>query len=417
MTYFELLKTSLRSVGELLQGIHKARKGQIECALVLAERVLERCWEQLHHGDWKLVSQVWRELYGWAAYLKGYCLMSEGQYELSLMALDRALIMGGPDLACRPHMEPLLSQAQRLLFHSSQETDTSSTTGKKPRLEKPTQDVEYHLSTTSQSTIATKKVANEQAKKNEDGEPHTSKVVKCREVRQVRRYHFPSIEKFRRIMEAGEPAVITGTMSHWPAMNERAWKNLTYLKRVAGYRTVPIEVGKHYLDQSWTQKLVTLNEFIDQYVLSSSQTKGYLAQVQLFDLIPELYKDIQTPDYCALGEGNTFKVQAWFGPEGTVSPLHYDPYHNLLAQVVGTKRVRLFSPAQSKYLAPHQSKLLYNTSQIDIENADTTKYPLFTKTCCEECVLSPGEMLYIPSLYWHHVRSLEISFSVSFWWD
>lgn len=76
---------------------------------------------------------------------------------------------------------------------------------------------------------------------------------------------------------------------------------------------------------------------------------AYLAQHQLFDQIPPLRRDVITPDYCALmladeedeAGAESVAINAWFGPGGTVSPLHNDPFHNLLAQVVGRKRVRL----------------------------------------------------------------------------
>lgn len=84
---------------------------------------------------------------------------------------------------------------------------------------------------------------------------------------------------------------------------------------------------------------------------------GYLAQHQLLEQIPELRSDLVTPDYCALlldvdeegGEeennarsssavaprADEVLVNAWLGPVGTVSPLHHDPYYNLLAQTAG----------------------------------------------------------------------------------
>lgn len=49
--------------------------------------------------------------------------------------------------------------------------------------------------------------------------------------------------------------------------------------------------------------------------------------------ISELRKDICVPDYCFAGGGELRPLNAWFGPAGTVTPLHHDPHHNILAQV------------------------------------------------------------------------------------
>jgi lysine-specific demethylase 8 len=129
------------------------------------------------------------------------------------------------------------------------------------------------------------------------------------------------------------------------------------------------------------------------------------------------------PDYCALeveedeeeeDEGHVI-LHAWFGPGGTVSPTHIDPYHNLLAQVVGSKAVRLFAPSQSPYLYAHEG-LMNNNSQVDPKRPDLARFPLFAQARSQRCVLERGEMLYIPPLWWHFIESLEVSFSVSFWW-
>ena len=144
---------------------------------------------------------------------------------------------------------------------------------------------------------------------------------------------------------------------------------------------------------------------------------GYLAQHQLFEQIPELAEDIDTPPYCSLGDGAEQQTNAWFGPPNTVSPLHHDPHHNLLAQALGYKYVRLYAPAETPRLYVHGERLLCNTSQADIGNLDLARFPLLAAAAFQDVLLRPGDMLYIPPGHWHYVRALTASFSVSFWWS
>lgn len=133
-----------------------------------------------------------------------------------------------------------------------------------------------------------------------------------------------------------------------------------------------------------------------------------------------------TPDYCTLqrtatddddsADDDDIAVNVWFGPQGTVSPLHFDPKDNLLCQVVGKKYLRLYAPSESAKLYPVEG-LLSNTSQVDVEDPDLANFPQFASANYLDCVLDEGEMLYIPPRYWHFVRSLSTSISVSFWWS
>jgi ribosomal protein L16 Arg81 hydroxylase len=51
---------------------------------------------------------------------------------------------------------------------------------------------------------------------------------------------------------------------------------------------------------------------------------------------------------------------------------------------------------------------------IDAEQPDYNKYPLYQKATVIECDVLPGEIIFMPVGWWHHVRSLDICISMSF---
>ncbi|KAI8643233.1 hypothetical protein BD408DRAFT_475466 [Parasitella parasitica] len=220
------------------------------------------------------------------------------------------------------------------------------------------------------------------------------------------------------------PLIISkGVIDHWQAFGQHPWSSMNYLKSIAADRVVPVEIGSQYTDANWSQKMMRFSDFINQHILRQDGAPAYLAQHDVFYQIPQLEKDIVVPDYCyiepKLSELYTARPDdviknAWFGPKGTVSPLHQDPYHNLLCQVVGSKYLRLISPVQSDLVYAREG-LMTNTSQVDIADIDFNRFPRFTDVDYVDCILQEGQVLYIPPKWWHYVKSLETSFSVSLW--
>ncbi|RVX67726.1 hypothetical protein B0A52_07849 [Exophiala mesophila] len=318
----------------------------------------------------------------------------------------------------------------------------------------------------------------------------------------ISRCKTPSLALFEKHMnEQRQPLILEGTMEHWPALQR--WKLIPYWlhQTIQGRRLVPIEIGRSYTDDDWGQKIVPFKKFLDDFILpkpedsdQSSQDRqtGYLAQHNLLQQIPSLRNDIAIPDYCYLdapgpepgtpvalskarqsGEkdkhdhptsdtadnstskdtdvedlGSDIQMNIWFGPAWTISPLHHDPYHNILCQVVGKKYLRLYAPQHSKSLfprpkdepAPHISQKEFsnkfngtdtaaetidmsNTSEIDVAAMETSPhedwdevYPGISQVPYVECILEAGQALYIPVGWWHYVRSCSVGISVSFWW-
>ena len=347
--------------------------------------ILDKTWEHLNTGYWKDVKLVWRHVYSFAALMKTFSLYKLGDTQAALKACDIGLLMGAP------------------IFDNILSTLAS----KLSRLKRDEKDLYQNNSMVDDGPV------NKRIKSDTGGGIESKMESRF----MIERVESPSLIEFQnRHLQHHKPVIITNCMDFWPAMSSKRW-SINYIQNVAGLRTVPVEIGDKYTSETWTQTLMTVNDFIEKYITNKIQT-GYLAQHQLFDQIPELKKDIFVPDYCYLSESDDdapVLMNAWFGPEGTVSPLHHDPYQNLLAQVMGSKYIRLYD-RNSPFMYVNADSILDNTSQVDLENIDCDEFPRFHENTYYDCILNEGEMLYIPLKWWHFVKSLSTSFSVSFWW-
>ncbi|KAL9233638.1 hypothetical protein vseg_008608 [Gypsophila vaccaria] len=352
-----------------------------------AEAAREMAWEQLHSGPWHSVLPAWRDAYSMASLHVAKHLFSAGDVAETLKVLDMGLIMGGALL--RPDLQ---TQIQRVSDLNNNNININSSNGCGGG-------VLYSSHEFDEAQVSTLLPVKSLC---------SNLVVKRPAL---------SLERFLcDYFIAGLPVIISDAMSHWPARSR--WNSLDYLTRVAGDRTVPVEVGKNYLCSEWKQELITFSQFLERIQSgNSSVVPTYLAQHPLFDQIKELRKDVLVPDYCYVGGGELRSINAWFGPAGTVTPLHHDPHHNILAQVVGKKYIRLYPSSLSEELYPHSETMLRNSSQVDLDNIDDDAFPKARDLDFVDCILDEGEMLYIPPKWWHYVRSLTTSMSVSFWWS
>lgn len=351
-----------------------------------AEAARDLAWEQLHSGPWHSVLPVWRDAYSMACLHVAKYHYRNGELKEALRVLDMGVLMGGPLLR-----KDLDSAIETLSLKAREGENERFGEREANRLVSEEFNTAKALQVLPNRSLSRKLVVKRSAL---------------------------SLEGFlSEYFLSGSPVIITDCMAHWPARTN--WIDLDYLKRVAGDRTVPVEVGKNYLCQDWKQELIPFSQFLERIQSngSSASVPTYLAQHQLFDQINELRNDICIPDYCFVGGGELRSLNAWFGPAGTVTPLHHDPHHNILAQVVGKKYIRLYPASLSDELYPYSETMLCNSSQVDLDNIDETKFPKVRDLEFFDCILDEGEMLYIPPKWWHYVRSLSISFSVSFWWS
>jgi ribosomal protein L16 Arg81 hydroxylase len=219
-------------------------------------------------------------------------------------------------------------------------------------------------------------------------------------------------EFFQRYHGANRPVILMDAMRDWPAMTR--WTS-DYLKRVCGQETVQVmdrRSGDPQYELRPQRSEMPFAAYADRVAAAGQTNDFYLVAQNDFMRTSggqRLLEDLgPLSDY--LDDRRDGFVFMWFGPAGTVTPLHHDTADIFLAQVSGRKRV-IMIPADQK-------ALVYNHvgvhSGVDAEQPDLLRHPLYRYARKHVFELHPGEILFIPVGWWHHVRALDVSISVSF---
>ncbi len=112
----------------------------------------------------------------------------------------------------------------------------------------------------------------------------------------------------------------------------------------------------------------------------------------------------------------------WIGNR-TIASCHYDATNNIACCVVGRRRITLFPPEQIVNLYPGPLDLTPGgpvVSMVDFDHPDLDRHPRFAdaRVAAQSALLEPGDAVFIPGMWWHHVQALDaFNVLVNYWWS
>ena len=215
---------------------------------------------------------------------------------------------------------------------------------------------------------------------------------------------------FEEFYTANRPVVLTGLVDHWPALAK--W-TLDYLDSKVGNALVELQAergaaadyeqakdrhkrgAKFSSVTSAMRKVESSNQF---YITAYNDTNNKVALAKLWDdLGPvSILRD-------SGGRDGFF----WMGPKGTLTPFHHDLTNNLLVQVMGRKKCHLV-PSWEVGRMKNSKHCFSDRSPADWDTEEPNLPSML------ECTIGPGDALFLPIGWWHHVEALDHSISMSF---
>lgn len=212
------------------------------------------------------------------------------------------------------------------------------------------------------------------------------------------------------------PVILCGEMTGWPALAK--WSPAWLRERIGNadieYQGCRTRNPDFELDKDAHKQRSSFAAWLDMIEAGAGNDAyltAYNSAANVAALAP-LADDLGFIDKLLTRDGAFARGMPWIGPAGTFTPLHHDLTNNLLLQIVGRKRVVL--------AAPGETPKLYNDRAVfsrigDLESPDfnLTNFPLSAGLGTHSLILEPGEALFIPVGWWHQVRSLDFSISIT----
>jgi hypothetical protein len=255
-------------------------------------------------------------------------------------------------------------------------------------------------------------------------------------MRPIAEYEGVDRETFERdIVPKGEPAVFRGLLSDWPAVEAASGGDealADFLRGAASEEPFEAWFGAPEIEGRFgynadfsgfnhERKLATVDQLLDLLLRQKGQERPYsmyAGGIPIRRHLPGLLATVPVP---ILDMERATLISLWLGNR-TRTAAHWDLPQNLACVVAGRRRFTLFPTEQLKnlYVGPLDFTLAGQPiSLVDIDSPDLEKHPRFAEAleAARTAELGPGDALYIPSLWWHAVASLdELGAMINFWW-
>ena len=241
------------------------------------------------------------------------------------------------------------------------------------------------------------------------------------------------------LLAAGEPAILKGVASAWPLVargRESAASAIAYLRSFASSRPAVLYeghadiAGRFFYNADYTalnfaarrSPLADSLALIEAGLGDARSPGYYIGSTDVDTFLPGL----RAQNDLVLGEpilaNGAPTVSIWIGNRTTASA-HFDLSNNLACCMVGRRRFSLFPPEQVHNLYPGPLEPTpggQTVSIVDFRAPDYERFPRFREALAAAQVaeLEPGDVLFYPAMWWHHVEALDdFNAMINYWWS